>query len=186
MRKAVVNIALWSPVVALSLWLGGFMAFNAQSALKSIGDAEAAVVLTGGAKRIEAAVGLLDEGRVERLLISGVNIQVSVSDLENIVGIDADKLNCCIDIGRAAKNTQGNAIETANWVRANGYEHVVVITADYHMPRSMVILRHAMPDITLLPYSVEAPASLYGQAKEYSKYIVTLLGARLHIGPFAA
>jgi len=186
MRKVAFITLLWGPILIASLWLGGFLAFSAQAPLRSVGAAEAAVVLTGGAKRIEAAVALLDEGRVGRLLISGVNIQVSTGDLEKIVGIDAEKLTCCIDIGRSARNTQGNAVETANWVRANEYESVVVITADYHMPRSMVILSHAMPDTKLMPYSVEAPASLYGRAKEYTKYVVTMVGARLHIGPFAA
>ena len=186
MRKAILAIFFWGAAVIAGLWFGGFLAFSAQAPLKTVESAEAAVVLTGGAKRIEAAVALLDEGRVERLLISGVNIQVSTRDLENIVGIDAEKLACCIDIGRSAQDTQGNAVETAKWVRANDYESVIVITADYHMPRSMVILSHAMPDTRLMPYSVEAPASLYGQAKEYTKYVVTLLGARLHVGPFAA
>lgn len=186
MKKTWLRALLWGALTLISLWLGGFFAFSAQMSMRSEHSAQAAVVLTGGAKRIETAVALLDDGLVERLLISGVNIQVSTNDLENIVGIDAEKLACCIDVGRAARNTQGNAVETANWVRAKGYGSLLVITADYHMPRSMLILKNAMPDVMLLPYSVEAPASLYGRAKEYSKYVVTLIGARLHVGPFAS
>lgn len=178
MRK-LTRSTLWMLLILASLWTGGFLAFLDRPAPHQMGESDAAVVLTGGAGRIEAAVGLLENAQVQRVLISGVNIQVRERDLEHIVGIPPETLSCCVDLGRAARNTWGNAEETAAWVRARNYQRITVVTADYHMPRSLLIFAHVMPDIALVPHSVSAPASVYGKAKEYSKYILTLLAMRL-------
>ena len=53
-----------------------------------------------------------------------------------------------------AADTVGNAQETAEWARAKGYESLIVVTADFHMPRATLELRAAMPDAKLTPYPV--------------------------------
>ena len=70
----------------------------------------------------------------------------------------------------------GNAAETAAWARSHGYEHLIVVTSDYHMPRALLELQAAMPDVRLSAYGVPAPAPWSGghEARrwmvEYVKY----------------
>src|SRR5262249_6077414 len=61
---------------------------------------------------------------------------------------------CCVDLGRSAENTIGNATETAVWVNKHGYKSLIVVTATYHMPRSLMELRVALPDTKFVPYPV--------------------------------
>jgi uncharacterized SAM-binding protein YcdF (DUF218 family) len=39
-------------------------------------------------------------------------------------------------------------------VQERGFKSLVVVTSNYHMPRAIVEMSHAMPDIALLPYAV--------------------------------
>ena len=59
---------------------------------------------------------------------------------------------CCVDIDHSATNTIGNAIETRRWVKARGFQSLIVVTANFHMPRAMVELGHELPDVALVPY----------------------------------
>lgn len=121
--------------------------------------ADGIVVLTGGQTRIEEAARLLKDGRGERLLISGVNTKIGRSSLIKISGLDEQTFNCCVDLGYAALNTVGNADETRRWAEAFGYDKLIVVTASYHMPRSLAELARAMPNIELMPHPV-APDDL--------------------------
>ena len=62
--------------------------------------------------------------------------------------------SCCVDIGYRALDTIGNAAETANWVSDHGYRSVLVVTNNYHMPRSLLELRRANPGIEFIAYPV--------------------------------
>jgi uncharacterized SAM-binding protein YcdF (DUF218 family) len=146
--------------------------------------ADAIVVLTGGSARIGGALKLLDEGRAKRLLISGVNPKVTSADLAGLVaGNLQDELACCVDLGRQAIDTVGNAAEARDWVEANGFSSLIVVTNNYHMPRSMTELAGAMPTVTLIPFPVsnpdlrisnwwQDPATFTLLVREYGKYLV--------------
>jgi len=116
--------------------------------------ADGIVVLTGGQTRISEAARLLEDKRGERLLISGVNRKIGRPSLLRISGLDEELFNCCVDLGYAALNTVGNADETRRWAEALGYQRLIVVTASYHMPRSLAELARAMPGIELLPHPV--------------------------------
>ncbi len=55
---------------------------------------------------------------------------------------------------RDAIDTIGNANETAGWIRSNGYQTILVVTNNYHMPRSLLELRRANPGISFIAYPV--------------------------------
>jgi uncharacterized SAM-binding protein YcdF (DUF218 family) len=65
------------------------------------------------------------------------------------------RFDCCADLGYAAENTRGNAEEAASWARAHHFKSLIVVTASYHMPRSLTEFQAAMPDTKLEPYPVE-------------------------------
>lgn len=126
-------------------------------------EADGIVVLTGGQTRISEAARLLDERRGARLLISGVNRKIGRASLLRISGLDEKTFSCCVDLGYAALNTIGNADETRRWAEALGYDRLIVVTASYHMPRSLAELARAMPNIELIAHPV-APDALRRRA----------------------
>lgn len=115
--------------------------------------ADGIVVLTGGQTRIVEAARLLEEGRGSRLLISGVNPQIRRESLQRLSGLDEAKFSCCVDIDHAV-DTISNATETRRWVEAQHYDTLIIVTASYHMPRSLAELSRAMPGIKLIPHPV--------------------------------
>jgi uncharacterized SAM-binding protein YcdF (DUF218 family) len=174
-------------VVCLILLVGGFVAFAEQIAHTlppADPHADAIVVLTGGSARIDGALQLLSEGRASRLLISGVDPKVSAHALADTVDSNLrDDLDCCADLGHDAIDTIGNAAETRRWAKDNGFTSLIVVTSDYHMPRSMTELSGAMPDIELIPFPVSNPALRFADwwhnpptfallVREYGKYLV--------------
>ena len=54
----------------------------------------------------------------------------------------------------------GNARETADWARAMRYNRLIIVTADYHMPRAMLELNAVLrgTGITTQTYAVPTPA----------------------------
>jgi uncharacterized SAM-binding protein YcdF (DUF218 family) len=147
---------------ALAVFGLGFVLFaNAVMREPEVRDerADGIVVLTGGQTRISEAARLLEDGRGQRLLISGVNRKIGRPSLLKISGLDEKIFNCCVDLGYAALDTIGNADETRRWAEALGYDRLIVVTASYHMPRSIAELSRAMPNIELLPHPV-APDGL--------------------------
>jgi len=143
--------------------------------------ADGIIALTGGAERITEALDLLTEGRARRLLITGVNKATSEESLSGHSAGGAEMLDCCVDIDRNALNTLGNALETARWVRDKQFKSIIVVTSNYHMPRSLLELRRVLPDTTLIAYPVISqslkldhwwtdPGSIRLLLSEYVKY----------------
>jgi uncharacterized SAM-binding protein YcdF (DUF218 family) len=117
--------------------------------------ADGVVALTGGSERVLDAVELLARGRARRLLITGVNQQTSRHEIARLMPNFQQLFDCCIDLGREALNTAGNADETRRWVEANAIRSsLIVVTSNYHMPRALVELRSALPRLELIPYPV--------------------------------
>ena len=185
-------------VVALAVIAGivGFLQFSSQvTALKNAGPVQPAdgiVVLTGGKARISTALDLLAEGKGKRLLISGVHPRSSPAAIRAAVGGRAELFECCVDIDRAAMDTAGNAEEAGKWARRNGFASLIVVTSDYHMPRSLMEMRHHGPNIRFTPYFVthgnspgeemlDDPQILRLMALEYIKYLAA--GVRLRFEP---
>ncbi len=143
--------------VVAALLLLGFFAFAtvATSNFSNISrNADAIVVLTGGSQRIGEAGRLLRSGRAGKLLISGVNRQTSQATVQRLANLDAALFNCCVTLGYGALNTRGNALEARDWQRANKFRSLIVVTAAYHMPRSLAELARRMPNVELIPHPV--------------------------------
>jgi uncharacterized SAM-binding protein YcdF (DUF218 family) len=144
-------------VLAIALLFGGFLRFaDSVTTLKPPVEpkADAIVVLTGGYQRIDQAVELLQKGAGRRLLISGVHPTTTPAQIRKMTQGSADLFSCCVDIGHDAIDTIGNAEETSNWIHAKGYRSVLVVTNNYHMPRTLAELSYVDPDIEFIPYPV--------------------------------
>lgn len=176
--------------IVVLIWVAGLLAFAQRVERSTPPDepapADAIVALTGASDlRLEAAVRLLEREKARRLLISGVNREASREDIQDITGAVKDIYDCCVDLGYTAADTIGNADEIAEWARGKGYKRLIVVTSDYHMPRSMLEIRAAMPEATLVEYPVvTGPVDVRrwwrkaGDARrltlEYCKYLTIL------------
>ena len=164
------------------LWLGGLAWFVMQTASPGpqTPSADAIVVLTGGKERVAAGLRLLIDGRAGRLLVSGVGRAVTLRDLAATAGLDQSAvapLAGKITLGRNADTTHGNALETAEFVAQSAVTSLIVVTADYHMPRALAELHRQLPTTTLLPYPVHPTVGWRVLIGEYGKYVAVALGA---------
>ena len=180
-------------LVLLSIWLGGLLYFTSlipDSVTDPTTATDGIVVLTGGSDRLREGLQLLADGRARRLLISGVFRDASLADLlhtgEAPAGLSQQMIDCCITIGYRAGNTLGNATEAAEWAAANDIHSLRLVTADYHMPRSLLEFSHALPGARIVPHPVFPeevkrerwwlwPGTASLVVSEYHKYLAALV-----------
>ena len=173
--------------VLLALAYGiGFLWFASQMPTQTGSDArstDAIVVLTGGSDRLGVALDLLSADRGQKLFVSGVYRGVDVRQLLDLSQHSPEDLSCCVVLGYEADNTRGNAVETAAWMEEQGFTSLRLVTATYHMPRSLLEFRRLMPDIEIIPHPVFPehfksddwwlwPGSSLLLITEYTKYLV--------------
>ena len=146
------------------------------------------VVLTGGSERLSVGFDLLRAGRARKLFISGVYRGVDVRELLALSSKSGNDLECCVQLGYDADDTEGNAVETARWMAEEGFTSLRVVTANYHMARSLVEFRRAMPGVVLVPHPVTPqkvrldswwswPGTAELIISEYNKYLLALARA---------
>jgi uncharacterized SAM-binding protein YcdF (DUF218 family) len=179
-------------LVLLAVWLGGLVRFAGEipdAVSDPDSQTDAIVVLTGGSQRIETGLDLLAAGNAKMLFISGVHAGLEVPELLRTLNAD-EKLADKIALGHEAADTRGNALETAGWMRAQGFHSMRLVTSAYHMPRSLLEFARAMPDISIIPNPVFADNVKQGEwwawpgtasliVDEYVKYLVVLLRLNL-------
>ena len=184
-RMAVAGTALFVLCIAGLIWFA-----TAPSAGDRTGPTDAIVVLTGGSQRLNSGIALLRDGKGQKLFVSGVNHHVHLEELLRSLG---DRLeaahewaSCCVVLGYQAVDTLGNASETAQWMHQQGFHSLRLVTAWYHMRRSLLEFDRAMPEIEIVPYPVfpgeltqehwwMSPGTVLLVAGEYGKYLGALL-----------
>jgi uncharacterized SAM-binding protein YcdF (DUF218 family) len=184
----------WRLLAAVAVvYLVGFIVFMATLpepvANGSVGHADGIVALTGENARLGPAVALLEKGVAARLLISGVFPETTREDLKELTHGGA-RFDCCADLGFTARDTRGNAHEAAAWARQHKFKSLIVVTASYHMPRSLAEFAAAMPDVRLIAYPVETnpenPTFLkrWGRMQsEYAKFLASEVSLMLGASP---
>ncbi|TIX49471.1 YdcF family protein [Alteraurantiacibacter aquimixticola] len=162
-------------------WALGFMWFAL--ALPQPADAErtdAIVVPTGGNGRIQRGLEVLRAGEAEKMLVTGVDLDVRPGEFAAEFSVEQELLDCCITLGFSALDTRGNARETAEWMTENSYSSMRLVTSDWHMRRTAVELSDRLPDgVEVLRDAVPTQPSLGTLFVEYHKLIAAWL---LHLG----
>lgn len=154
------------------------------------GLADGVVVFTGEPARVARAFDLFGAGAGHRLLISGVHPDTTRGELAHLYAGASSRFTCCVDLGRAARSTRGNAREAEIWTSEHGFASIVIVTADYHMPRALAATRGRLPEIEIIPHTVSSglltpdgwPANrsaLLTLIGEYNKFLVTKLSGWL-------
>lgn len=171
-------------------WLAGLVWFaetipRAESTTIPETPTDAVVVLTGGPLRLQAGLSVLESGQARKLLVSGVHPSVEITELLRSARRQPGGVECCVVLGYDADNTAGNAAETRRFLQREGYRSLRVVTASYHMRRSLLEFRRALPGVTIVAHPVFSesfkrddwwawPGTLALIASEYHKYLAAL------------
>lgn len=190
---------VWAIFIGALLTAGAFVRFVEllpHSNTDLVTRTDAVVVLTGGPDRVREGIDLMYVNVARRMFISGVGPNVTRTSIMHSLqpgsAIDdrlANLFACCVDLGLAAENTAGNAIETAEWMAANGHKSLRLVTAFWHIPRSLVEFRRRLPDVEIVPHPVFSanvspenwatrPRTALLLAGEFSKYVFARLRAK--------
>lgn len=185
-------------LVLATAWFFGFLLFLA-AIPEDVADkqtkTDVVVVLTGGGERLGEGFDLLNRGLAPRLYISGVAEGISLENLTKKVAEaggslpDNATLKCCVTLDRA-QNTIGNAITSSQWISEQHIQSIRLVTANYHMNRSLLEFRRAKSGIAVVPNPVFPPEMrdpfwfmkpriLIVLGNEYDKYLVASLRADL-------
>lgn len=180
-------------------WLAGLILFvmtihnfNEPPIDAAMPPVEAIVVLTGGSDRLATGLDLLKAGKGKKLLVSGVYPGLRLDTILARHNVEQSLRDCCIALGHSAADTIGNAEETRQWMAAEKFHSLRLVTAHYHMPRSLLVFRAFMPDTKIIPHPV-TPDSVKledwwlrsGTAmlltREYHKYLLAAVRARIGV-----
>jgi uncharacterized SAM-binding protein YcdF (DUF218 family) len=191
MRSKWNDLFLVLPFCAL-VWAAGlawFVSLIPSPPVPAHENTDAIVVLTGGPGRLDHGFELLAEGRAQKMFISGVDNGVTLAhllrskDYRAFAGrFDTDR----VTLGYKAHSTSGNAEETAAWVASEHIHSVMLVTGNYHIPRSIFELHRAAPDLVIIAepvfprYFEHADLAQWGEGirlvvSEYMKYLVSTL-----------
>jgi uncharacterized SAM-binding protein YcdF (DUF218 family) len=141
--------------IFLVLWASGLVAFMHQLPVRAASpgtNTDAIVVLTGGSLRVDHGLMLLSQGLSNKLLISGVGQGTTLEEILAAHTSQAVRQKIAaqgglIMLDYQAQTTQTNAEEVTKFVRAHAIRSVRLVTANYHMPRSVLELSRAMPQV---------------------------------------
>jgi uncharacterized SAM-binding protein YcdF (DUF218 family) len=160
----------------LLLYAVGFILFSVtlgDPAARTGPKTDTAVVLTGGAGRLEHAFQVMGDKRAARLLISGTDPLVTKADIARRIPGQEGILRCCVDLGSEAKDTRSNAEETQRWLSRRDHKSVRLITSDWHMRRALYEFRRVLgSDYRIVPDAVRTEPSFLVLFGEYNKYVL--------------
>jgi uncharacterized SAM-binding protein YcdF (DUF218 family) len=138
------------------IWVFGLFQFVGTIPIRVVDDTtrtDAIVVLTGGSLRLAKGVDLLAQGLSKNLFISGVYRGTDVRELLKILKREPQQIENQISIGIAV-DTKGNAVETKAWMTSKSVKSLRLVTADYHMPRSLFEFETVLPKKSIIAHPV--------------------------------
>ena len=171
------RLIAYASAVVIALLIGFAWSFYQTTILRvqaPVESIDGIAILTGGAQRLAAGADIIDRGFQGPVLVTGVYPGVEVETLFAPLGIKGAGQNQ-IDLDYQALSTIENARQIQNWAEKNGLETVMVITSDYHLPRSLELFSQYAPNLRIIPQVVESKASIWVYAEEYIKYIAVKL-----------
>ncbi|MBQ0013601.1 MAG: YdcF family protein [Proteobacteria bacterium] len=161
-------------LIILSLFVIGGMIFKLSAPI-TCGDFmqdDTVFVLTGDARRIPFAMQKINEIQNANLYIIGAGAHGYIQNESVPVKIESN-----------SKSTYQNALAIKKIVKAQNLNRIVIVTTVEHMNRAEYLIRHEIPDVSV----IACPVGLNGMpvakrverwTTEYIKYIATMLGIK--------
>ncbi len=161
----------------LILWIVGFFAFAFTLPTQmSGGITDAIVVPTGADGRIARGLELMQTGMAKKMLVTGVDPEVTPNEFAVEYNVGSDLMLCCITLGNVAADTRGNAEETGGWVDDNDIATLRLVTTDWHMRRAALELGRILPaHVKVARDAVPSQPSLRILFLEYNKLLASAL-----------
>ena len=170
----------------LFLWLLGFCVFLysiPNNPSNNYLSTDAFIIFTGGTNRVSKGIEEFNKSEADKILISGVGINISKKDIVSRLPYIYKKLESDekMVLGRIANNTLSNAAETAMIVQLNKIKSITIVTSNYHMPRSRFVLSSRIPytQIEYLPIKTREKDQIFEKLglliSEYHKSIASIL-----------
>ena len=78
----------------------------------------------------------------------------SIATLSKLTDTDRALFDCCVDLDYDALNTVGNAEMADLWARNLGFKELILVTSDYHMPRTLLEFDRFAHVSVIRPYPV--------------------------------
>ena len=128
--------------------------------VKRVQQIDGLVVATGGQSRIQKGVELLAGGKADRMLISGVGKGVSKELLKENLALSSRQssfFDCCVEIEFSATDTNGNAKATSEWMQKHELKNILLVSANYHLPRAKIIFKRHLPKDSIHFQAVNPP-----------------------------
>ena len=150
-------------LVVLGLALASFQKFVLtlpNSDMKLSAPIDGLVVATGGQLRIQKGVELLAGGQADRMLISGVGKGITKELLKETLDMSkrqASFFDCCVEIEFTAIDTNGNARATFEWMQKYELDDILLVSANYHLPRAELIFKQHLPENSVYFQAVNPP-----------------------------
>jgi len=143
------------------------------------------VVITGGQQRLGTGLALLKDGIAKKMLVSGVGRGVTKAILAQELELDRpsrEALECCVELEFEAGDTRGNARAARKWAAENKLNSLLLVTANYHLPRATLIFQNQLDDIIIHVWPVSPndfdpktwwadPSILRLLGREFAKYL---------------
>lgn len=118
-------------------------------------SADCAVVLTGGAGRVKEGLDLLVRQQVQKVIVAGVNPQVTLRDLFPQLGLYPHVREEDLILERYSETTFGNAQQSLPLVESLRCREILLVTSYLHMPRALKTFGAAFPQqIKIIPFGV--------------------------------
>ena len=118
-------------------------------------EIEGIVVLTGDKFRILEGLKMLNSEIGYKLLISGVNKEISIEEIKKEFPKFNQLFNCCVELESISKNTFENVREIFFWKKNNNIKNILLITSDYHLPRVELEVNRLLLDKETFYYGVK-------------------------------
>lgn len=108
-------------------------------------NADCAVVLTGGSSRIREGFNLLEQGRVKKLIISGVNPTSTLDQIFPQIPAFFRFSEGDVVLEKRSGTTYGNAVQSEALVEALKCRSLLLVTSTLHMHRAYSTFRARFP-----------------------------------------
>lgn len=134
------------------------------------GPPQAIVVFSGEPERVTAAIAL---HRATKLPVFFTSASTEPDEAAQLLAeIEEGRYAY---VGGRARDTFGNAVEAASWLRERNIRGVWLVTSEAHMPRAWLVLRHVWPEGHVIPYPVPSRFAPSYAGEWLRRHIVSLL-----------
>ena len=144
---------------AILAWIFSFIYFlslipTKQNIQQANYQADGIVIFTGDNNRIETGLQLFSQNDIKYLLISGVapgsNFEQIIQNFEH-KALYLQKKEF-IELGKKATSTIGNINETAQWIKSKNIKSIILVTSNYHLPRSYALFKKRLNPENITTY----------------------------------